>query len=153
MPCYTSDAEIERVARALLDRTLPYAEWTHAAHFAAALWLLRHPDVLFAHGGIEPVIRRYNEAVGVPNSDKRGYHATITIASLQGAAQWLAAQPGDALAAVHAALMVSPLGRPRWLLEHWSEARLMSVAARRAWLEPDLAPLPYPPLAPNFVLA
>ena|GEM_PF-5290200 len=27
----------------------------------------------------------------------------------------------------------------------------MSVAARRAWLEPDLAPLAYRPLAPGLV--
>jgi hypothetical protein len=37
------------------------------------------------------------------------------------------------------------------LLAHWSEPRLMSVAARRAWLEPDLAPLAYRPLAPGLV--
>ena len=77
---FHDDCEIERVARDLIERTLPYAEWTHAAHFAAALWLLRHPRVLTRHGGIEPVIRRYNEAVGVPNSATRGYHATITLA-------------------------------------------------------------------------
>jgi hypothetical protein len=45
----------------------------------------------------------------------------------------------------------SPLGHSRWLLAHWSEPRLMSVAARRAWLEPDLAPLAYRPLAPGLV--
>lgn len=27
----------------------------------------------------------------------------------------------------------------------------MSPEARRGWLEPDLAPLPYPPLAPGLV--
>jgi hypothetical protein len=153
MTCYDSDAEIERVARGLIDRSLPYTEWTHAAHFAAALWLLRHPRVLAAHGGIERVIRRYNDAVGVPNDDTRGYHATITLASLRGAAAHLATGPGAPLAMVHADVMTSPLGRSRWLLAHWSEARLMSVAARRAWLEPDLAPLPYPPLAPQGDLA
>jgi len=149
---YDSDVEIERVARGLLDRTLPYAEWTHAAHFAAALWLLRHPEQLARHGGMERIIRRYNEAVGVPNSDTRGYHATITLASLRGAAARLATAPEAPLATVHAGLMASPLGRSRWLLAHWREARLMSVAARRAWLAPDLAPLPYPPLAPELVL-
>lgn len=153
MTCYDSDAAIERVALGLIDRTLPYAEWTHAAHFAAALWLLRHPEVLARRGGIEPLIRAYNEAIGVPNSETRGYHATITLASLRGAAASLAASPKAPLSVVHAELMASPLGRSRWLLAYWSEARLMSVDARRAWLEPDLAPLPYPPLAPDGVLA
>ena len=147
-----TEADIERIAAGVLDRTHPYAEWTHAAHFAAALWLLRHPHVLRQHGGLEPIIRRYNEAVRVPNSETRGYHATITEASLRATAQALAdAGPCAPLAPLLAALLASPLGQSRWLLAHWSEPRLMSLAARRGWLEPDLAPLPYPPLAPGLV--
>lgn len=147
-----TEADIERIAAGVLARTHPYAEWTHAAHFAAALWLLRHPETLRANGGMEPIIRRYNEAVGVPNTDTRGYHATITEASLRAAAHALAeAGPDAPLAPVLAALLASPLGQSRWLLAHWSEPRLMSVAARRSWLEPDLVPLAYPPLAPGLV--
>ena len=41
------------------------------------------------------------------------------------------------------ALIASSLGRSDWLLAHWSRERLFSVAARRDWLEPDLAPLPF----------
>ncbi len=147
-----TETDIERVAAGVLARTHPYAEWTHAAHFAAALWLLRHPETLRAHGGMEPVIRGYNEAVGVPNTETRGYHATITEASLRATAQALAeAPPHVPLAPILAALLASPLGQSRWPQAHWSEARLMSLEARRAWLEPDLAPLPYPPLAPGLV--
>jgi hypothetical protein len=142
-----TEPDIERIAAGVLDLTHPYAEWTHAAHFAAALWLLRHPDVLLERGGMEPVIRRYNEAVGVPNTQTRGYHATITEASLRATAHALAeAAPDAPLAPLLAALLASPLGQSRWLLAHWSEPRLMSVEARRGWLEPDLAPLPFPAL-------
>ena len=120
-------SDIERIAAGVLDRTHPYAEWTHAAHFAAALWLLRHPDLLRQRGGMGTIIRRYNEAVGVPNTEMRGYHATITVASLRASAQALAAAETDApLVAVLAALLASPLGQSRWLLGHWSEPRLMS---------------------------
>ena len=147
-----TEPDIARIAAGVLARTHPYAEWTHAAHFAAALWLLRHPEVLLQHGGMEPVIRGYNEAVGVPNSDTRGYHATITEASLRAAAHVLAeAAPDAPLAPLLAALLASPLGQPRWLLAHWSEPRLTSVTARRGWLEPDRVPLPYPPLAPGLI--
>ena len=147
-----TESAIERTAAGVLDLTHPYTEWTHAAHFACALWLLRHPDVLRRHGGIGAIIRRYNEAVGVRNTDTSGYHATITEASLRAAAVFLAAGADAPLAPVLAGLLASPLGQSRWLLAHWSEARLMSVEARRAWCEPDLAPLPYPPLAlsPDF---
>jgi len=147
-----TEADIARIAAGVLDRTHPYPEWTHAAHFAAALWLLRHRDVLLAHGGMARVIRRYNEAVRVPSSATRGYHATITEASLRATAQALAeAGTGAPLAPILAALLASPLGQSRWLLAHWSEPRLMSLEARRSWLEPDLAALPYPPLAPGLV--
>ena len=147
-----TEPDIERIAAGVLARTHPYAEWTHAAHFAAALWLLRHPETLRRHGGMEPVIRGYNEAVGVPNTETRGYHATITEASLRATARALAeAGPHAPLAPLLAALLASPLGQSRWLLAHWSETRLMSLDARRGWLEPDLAPLPYPPLAPGLI--
>lgn len=147
-----SDSDIERIAKGVLERTHPYAEWTHTAHFAAALWLLRHPDVLVQHGGMAPVIRRYNETVGVPNTQTRGYHTTITLASLRAAASFLAdAAPDAELAPILANLLASPLGGSRWLLPYWTEARLMSRLARREWVEPDRLPLPYPPLAPELL--
>jgi hypothetical protein len=137
------DETIERIARGVLDTTWPYAEWSHAAHFAAALWLLRHPAVLADHGGIERVIRCYNHAVGVPETPTRGFHATITEASMRIAALELARhEPDVPLSRVLAAIMASPLGRSGWLLTHWSEGVLMSPEARAGWIAPDLAPLP-----------
>lgn len=145
----TDDAGIERIARGLIDRTLPKPEWTHRAHFAAALWLLSHPDVLAEAGGMAPLIRRYNEATGVANTDSGGYHETITQASLRGACAMLADNPDGSLADILDVLMDGPLGDKRWPLAYWSETRLMSAEARRSWMEPDLSPLPWPPLAPH----
>lgn len=144
----TSDDGIERLALGLIDCSLPKPEWTHRAHFAAALWLLAHPGVLAQAGGMAPLIRRYNEATGVANTDSAGYHETITQASLRGAAAALAEHAGQSLGEVLDRLMAGPLGDKRWPLAHWSEARLLSVEARRGWVEPDLAPLPWSPLAP-----
>ena len=147
-----AEADIERIAAGVLDLTHPYAEWTHAAHFAAALWLLRHLDVLRGNGGMGTIIRRYNSSAGVPNTDTQGYHATITEASLRGALGVLTeAGPDAPLAQVLAALLASPLGGSRWLLAYWSEERLMSAAARRAWINPDRAALPFPSLAPGLI--
>jgi hypothetical protein len=121
---------------------LPKAEWTHAAHFASALWLMRggHDAPVVMPG----MIRAYNESVGGVNSDTSGYHETITQASLRAARAVLAANPADVpLWQIANALMRSNLGNPNWLLEYWTRDRLMSVDARRAWLEPDLKPLPF----------
>ncbi|MGX7951729.1 hypothetical protein ACWPM1_04100 [Tsuneonella sp. HG249] len=143
----SGEADIRRIARGLLDLSLPKPEWTHRAHFAAALWLLAHPAVLAREGGMAPIIRRYNEATGVANTDTSGYHETITQASLSGAAVYLAEGETDPLAAVLERLMAGPLGDKRWPLSYWSEARLMSAEARRRWVGPDIAPFPWPLLA------
>jgi hypothetical protein len=43
---FHSDVEIDYLARGLIDRSLPKSAWTHAAHFAAALWLLKRDGLL-----------------------------------------------------------------------------------------------------------
>ncbi len=44
---YPDDAAIARIGEAMIARTLPKAEWTHVAHFATALWLIRcRPDIV-----------------------------------------------------------------------------------------------------------
>ena len=142
MPYFSSDAEIERIGRGLLDRSLPKPEWTHAGHFAAACWLLRQPlhDALREMPGL---IRRYNEATGVANTDSGGYHETITLGSLRAARAWLALRPDATLHQALEELLASEYGRPDWLLAYWSKPLLFSVAARRGWVEPDLRPLPF----------
>jgi hypothetical protein len=140
----TTDTDIEALALAMLDCTLPKAEWTHEGHFAAALWLLRHRPDLAAPEAMRRLIMRYNEATKTPNTDSGGYHHSITIASLRAAAHHLAAHAPDApLHDVLAGLMASVHGRSDWLLAYWRRDTLFSVAARRDWVEPDLAPLPF----------
>jgi len=139
---FTSDDEIARIARGLIDRTLPKAEWTHAAHFAAALWLLREQGAE-AERLMPGYIRAYNEAVGGVNSDTAGYHETITQASLRAARFHLAAAPETPLWRVLETLLASEHGKSGWVLAYWTKERLFSVEARRFWVEPDLQPLPF----------
>jgi hypothetical protein len=92
---------------------------------------------------VPALIRAYNEATGVANTDTGGYHETITQASLLAAGAFLAAAPNQPLFAICNALMATPLGHPDWLLEYWSKPILFSTEARRTWLSPDIKPLPY----------
>jgi hypothetical protein len=142
MPHFLSDAEIEHIGRGLLDRSLPKIEWTHAAHFAAALWLLKQPE-MHAERDMPRMIRAYNEATGVPNTDTSGYHETITLGSLRAARAWLVSRPDVALYEALRELLASKYGRPDWLLAYWSKSVLFSAAARKAWVEPDLQQLPF----------
>ena len=138
---FEDDAAVARIALGMMDRSLPKPEWTHAAHFATALWLIRHERDEPPERAMPGLIRAYNEATGGTNSDTDGYHETITQASLAAARGVLAAHPPDApLHAVLDDLMAGPLGRSDWPLAYWSKARLFSVEARREWVEPDLAP-------------
>jgi hypothetical protein len=140
---FDSDHAIERIAAGLGARTLPKKEWTHAAHWAAAFWLLsRHGDA--AQQQMPGLIRAYNEAVGVANTDTGGYHETITQASLRAARAWLAAHAGQPLHEALETFLGTGYGRPDWLLAYWSRPRLFCVEARRTWVEPDLQPLPFP---------
>ena len=132
-----SDTEIDRIARGVIDRTLPKAEWTHAAHFAAALWLIaQHSDK--AQRVMPGLIRAYNEATGTPNTDTSGYHETITLASLRAARSVMRAHEGAALSSVLAALMASEFGTSGWPLAYWRKETLFSAEARRVWVEPDV---------------
>ena len=139
-----TDEAIARIALDVLNTTYPYADWDHAAHFALALWLLRNPGVLAAQGGIKTILQRYNKAVGIPDIPTRGYHETITTASMRAAA-WFLARHGKAakVSVVLADLMRGEPGDPKWLLTYWSEPHLLSLSARRDWVEPDLLPFPY----------
>ncbi|MEM7638433.1 MAG: hypothetical protein AAF269_05155 [Pseudomonadota bacterium] len=140
---FTTDTHIDLTARRFIDRTLPKPDWTHEAHFAVALYLLKREGVA-AFGIMPGLIRAYNEATGVENSDTEGYHDTITRASLMAADHCAKAHPeGTALHLVLADLMRSKYGRSGWLLEHWTKACLFSVAARRSWVAPDLKPLAF----------
>jgi hypothetical protein len=139
---FETDAEIERIGRGLVDRSLPKPEWTHAAHFAAAFWLTRRTDLCAARE-MPGLIRAYNMATGVANTDTGGYHATITIGSLRATAAWLAARPNKPLHEALNEFLEAEYGRSDWPLAYWSKPLLFSVAARRAWVEPDLRPPPF----------
>lgn len=141
---FSNDAEIARVAAKFLDRSLPKPEWTHAAHFAVTLWLMRHRPALDLPRELAGLIRAYNDVTGTPNTDSSGYHETITQASLAAARSRLAASPDRPLHEILDTLLASPMGESKWLLEYWSRDKLFSVEARRHWLAPDLKPFPFP---------
>ncbi len=140
---FLSDDSVAHVGEGLLARTLPRQEWTHEAHLAATTYLvLKHPEIDLDIE-LKGIISRYNESAGTPNSDSEGYHDTITRAYLRGIRLFL--DEADVSRPIHDLvneLLMTPMGRRDWPLRFWSKNRLMSIEARRAWIEPDLAALP-----------
>ena len=138
-----TDADIEVLAARFAAAAIPATEWTHHAHLTVGLWHVARfgPDA--ALDRMRAGIRRLNAAHGTIDSDTRGYHETITRAFLRLLGGFLRARPeGEALDVSVAALLASPLAARDVLTRHYSKTLLFSVVARRAWVEPDLEPLP-----------
>ena len=140
---FLSEDAVAHVGEGLLARTLPREEWTHEAHLAATTYLvLKHPEIDL-DVELPGIISRYNESVGGENTDTAGYHDTITRAYLRGIRLFVekadTTRPIDELVNE---LLMSPMGRRDWPLRFWSKDRLMSVEARRGWVEPDLLAMP-----------
>ena len=140
---FLSDESVSRVGEGLLSCTLPREEWTHEAHLAATTYfLLKHPEIDLDIE-LRRIISRYNDSVGTLNSDSSGYHDTLTRAYLRGIRLFLEeADAGRPIRMLVNDLLMSPMGRRDWPFRFWSKERLMSVAARRGWVEPDLAGMP-----------
>ena len=138
-----SDAEVRRIGEGLIDRTLPKSEWTHAAHFAAAVYLVASRPDIAAERDMPDLIRTYNLSTGGENTDTAGYHETITQASLHVVRHVLASLPrGAALNVLTNAVLDAGYADKDWPLRHWRRETLFSVAARKGWVAPDLEPLP-----------
>ena len=140
---FDSDAAVARVGEGLLARDLPRPEWTHEAHLGATTYLLlRHPEIDL-DAELPGIIRSYNESVGGVNSDREGYHDTITRVFLHGIRLFLAeVRNGEPLHDSVNELLLSPMGRRDWPLRFYSPERLFSVEARRHFVAPDIAALP-----------
>ncbi len=138
---------LDDLAAAFCAGTLPRAEWTHEAHLSVGAWHVHHHGPQAALPLLRARIRHLNGQHGTVNGPTSGYHETITAAYVRLIADFLAASREPALEARVAALLASPLAARPALFRYWSRERLLSPEARAAWVEPDLAPLAWPPAA------
>jgi hypothetical protein len=125
----------DELSAAFEARTLPKSEWTHTAHVVVCWATVARLGAGSALAHLRTAIPLYNEATGTPNSDTDGYHDTITCYYVA-AVGALAGRPLDEVLADPSCSRTAPL-------DYWSRERLLSVEARRAWIEPDLQPLPW----------
>ncbi|HEY3241943.1 MAG TPA: hypothetical protein VGM03_01205 [Phycisphaerae bacterium] len=121
--------------------TVPFDQWNHRAHVRVAYLLLRGD-------AFEPALTRFRTALhalnarhGTPEALDRGYHETLTAGFFRVIAAVLAAYgPGetsDAFCDQHPYLLHKTL-----LRLYYTRPRIMSWEAKRAFVEPDIAPLP-----------
>jgi len=137
----TPEAETPQLIVQFCQRTLPKAEWTHAAHLRVGLWHVLHFSPEEALSRLRTGIRLLNEAHGTPNTDQDGYHETITRFYVQWIARFVSERGAARSFEELAALLVETAGDNKTPLRHYSPQLLFSPNARMGWVEPDLAHL------------
>jgi hypothetical protein len=128
--------------RAFSEGTLPATAWTHREHLRMAWMFTQRHELDEAHLLMRVGIIRLNAAHGLVETAQRGYHETITRVWLIVIRALLReersrSETSSAFVDSHH----EQLGKDA-LLKHYSRERLMSVAARARFVDPDLAPLP-----------
>jgi hypothetical protein len=133
---HRSTASVEDVVARFLDGRLAADEWTHAAHLLVCRHVLdasETTDVAIAR--LRHLIRAHNDRVGL-RPGQGGYHETIT--------RYFVGAMADADPPTIASLLTEPTLRRDAPLDHWSPELLATHEARTAWVDPDLAPVPWP---------
>lgn len=131
-----SRESLEEFVAAWEGGALPKRQWTHAGHVGlGAYYAVRYPTSALER--TKSGILRYNQAVGIENSDTAGYHETLTRfwANLLG--KFVSGFTDPWSAAFEA---VQTFGEERDLHHlYYSFDVLRNTEARREWIPPDLA--------------
>jgi len=133
-----SDAHVQYIYAGLRAANLPKPEWTHGAHLCAGIAILADRGLSQAEAIMPDLIRRYNDACGVINSDSEGYHHTLTLFYLRTLDQHITGRYSEPLGALATEVLASPIADRAYPLERYSRAHLFSTQARRHWVDGDL---------------
>ena len=121
--------------------TLRRDAWTHSTHVRVA-WMHRRRWALDeAHVLMRVGIIKLNASHGLVETAARGYHDTITRAWLVVVGAAMSRTPDLNDSRTFLEMHEDTLGKDA-LLRYYSRDRLIGVAARARFVEPDLAPLP-----------
>ncbi len=135
---YKRDEEVNLLAKAFEDRTLPKAEWTHAAHLIVGLYYCYHNPFGVAKNLMSDGINWLNDAHGTPNTETSGYHETLTVFWLRTVANFLEKAGREKNLAELANELIATVNDTKLPLKFYSRERLFSVEARINYVEPDL---------------
>jgi len=138
-PFRTTD-EMQDLVVAFEATTLPYPQWTHAAHLTVALWyvLWYGPDEALHH--MRNGLRRYN-AAHAHEPIRVGYHETITRFWMWVVRQYLRHTPIEGSLVDLANGLIAACTDREMPFRYYTRDHLMSDAARADWVEPDLREL------------
>jgi hypothetical protein len=130
------------IVMGFLACTLSKEAWTHHAHLRVGLWHVLHFGPEEALNRLRDGIRRLNESHWTANTDRGGYHETITRFFVLVMADFLARSEAQRPFAELAAELIATYPDSKLPLRYYSRELLYSVAARREWVEPDITSWP-----------
>lgn len=135
---YKTDEEVNLLVKRFEERTLPKAEWTHAAHLTVGLYYCFHNPFGVAKNLMSDGIYWLNDTHGTPNTETSGYHETLTIFWLRTVAEFLESRAkGENLARL-ANNLITYYNDTSLPFSFYSRERLFSVEARMSYVEPNL---------------
>ena len=128
--------KVQRIVQAFEDCTLERSEWTHETHLLVGLWY-----VLNCPPGTELMrmregIKRFNEATGVPNTARSGYHETITRFYLDALRMFVNRNWRLPQQQLFDRVLEDRVADRDFLTRHYPKEVLASELARKRWVRP-----------------
>jgi hypothetical protein len=127
-----STEDIDSLYALFMKREMRKELWTHSAHFVVATCLIFEETIQDHFAAMRELIRANNEHMGIENTDRSGYHETLTWFYLS-EIQRVVADSGarDKYAAI-AAVLCSPLLDRDYPMRFYDKSVLFSSAARKS---------------------
>ena len=108
-------------------------EFTHAHHLTVACWYLCTMSSEQALARMRTGLKKF-----IAHHGKQGYHETITRFWMELLAAYLEGAPGEMLLVSRVNSVVERFGSKQILFSYYTRERVMSDAAKQAWIAPDL---------------
>jgi len=128
-----NDAEL---LGAFETQSISNEDWSHEYHIRVAAIYLYSNDFENALDKVKSGIKKLNAANGVPESQFRGFHETLTVAWLKLVSMRL--NKKDIRSSIELIQENTDLLNSRLLSEYYSVERLMSLEAKSNFIEPDI---------------
>lgn len=139
---YKTDEEVNLLVKAFENRSLPKADWTHAAHLTVGLYYCFHNPFGIAKNLMSDGIYWLNDAHGTPNTETSGYHETLTVFWLKTIAAYLENHKTEKSLMFLANGLLESVDDTKLPLKYYGRELLFSTEARLKYVEPDLEKFP-----------
>lgn len=118
--------------------TLSKEEWTHHAHLTVALWYIDNYEFDDALCRLRSGIILLNKFHGTENTDRSGYHETLTIFWAKVILIYIQLNPLNSLKELHENLLKSTLADKELPFYFYSKSEILTSGYRAIFHEPTL---------------